>query len=174
MEINYPVFRLGIEKPTTIDKVSFFLRQYSSPEGETINRILIIDDKSLPEATLAKRRLIIMQDKKVKLKPLGKAVFFLGDLIKLATKNTWFIDSIGNIFQYKKSISTKLIFRKIKGIFHIPSGGAVIEVEGIATRFKTLYSPKDYERYAGILLHNMGYIFYGVYDEPYSDTRRFI
>jgi hypothetical protein len=173
-DINYPVFRLGSEKPTTVNGVTFFLRQYTGPDGEHINKLLIVDDRNQTGATLAKRRLTIMQFENVKLKPLGKAVFFLGDLIKLATKNMWFIDSMGNMFQYKKTTSAKLMFRKIKKILNIPSGGSIIEVEGIPVRFKTLYSPKDYERYAGILVNGMSLIFYGVFDQPYSDTRRMI
>ena len=97
-------------------------------------------------------------------------MFFLGDLIKLAKPTLWFIDSKGSLFQYKKSIAMKLIFKKIIKVLATNSG-YILELDGIETRFKCLYAPKD-KKYAGILKLGHTSILYGVYDEPYKETRR--
>ncbi len=110
----------------------------------------------------------------VKLKKLNNAVFFLGDLIKLATPKLWFIDNKGLIFQYTKSRKIRLQFKKIKAIHPIKAGGAVIEVYGIASRFKCLYIPTKGETFAGILMDGLSPILYGLYTEQHTDTWRMI
>jgi hypothetical protein len=172
-EIVYPVFRLGAEKPVFLDGVVLYLRQYKDEDGQTVQKVRIIDDTNLPGETLALRRLEILKSK-VKLKSLGNAVFFLGDLIKLAHRKLWFIDSAGNVFQYKKTAVAKLVFKKITLMHHIPSGGAIIEVEGIPSRFKCLYSPRAGEQYAGILVSGLSYILYGLYVEKPKDSWRMV
>ena len=52
------------------------------------------------------------------------------------------------------------------------AGGSIIEVEGIPSRFKTLYTLRKDELYAGILKDGFEYILYGVYKEKHKDTRR--
>ena len=56
----------------------------------------------------------------------------------------------------------------------IKGGGAIIEVEGFPTRFKTLYTPKEDEVFAGILVNGMTHILYGVYTKLHNDTWRMI
>lgn len=170
-QVNFPVYKLGLDKPLNIDNVILYIRQYTDDEGVTSSTYNIIDDKNIDKPTLALRRLELMKNK-VKLKKLGKAMFYLADLIKLASSNTWLIDSSGNIFQYKKDSTVKLVFKKITKIIAIPTGGAIIEVEGIAGRFKTLYMPPVENQYAGLLKKGMGYILYGTYPEQYQDTKR--
>ena len=172
-ELTYPVFRLGAEKPHFIDGVVVFVRQYLDEDKNLIQKYKVVDDTNLPGDTLALRRLILLKNK-VKLKPINNAIFFLGDLIKLAHRKIWFIDSLGNIFQYKKSMVAKLQFKKIKYIQEIPTGGAIIEVEGIAHRFKTLFTPRNFEQYAGILKHGNTHILYGLYKEKHKDSWRMV
>lgn len=168
-QISFPVYRLGNDKPITIDNVVLYYRQY---EDNTAT-YRIIDDKNIDKPTLALRRLELAKNK-IKLKKLGRAMFFLADFIKIATRTTWFIDSSGAIFQYKKDTNTKLVFKKIKRIIAVPTGGALIEVEGVASRFKTLYFPSVENKYAGLLKYGMGYILYGTYPEELNTTRRMI
>lgn len=173
-EIDYPVFKLGEEKPMTAEGVSLYLRQYLDENKDVVSKILIVDDKTINKPTLGTRRLELVK-LNVKLKPLGKAVFFLGDLIKLANKKSWFIDNAGNIFQYKKDERASLVFRKVTLQINIPSGGSILEVEGIPSRFKILYSPREDERYAGVLVSGRKYILYGVYNHlPTKNTWRMI
>ena len=172
-QIVYPVFLLGAEQPKYVDGIVFYARRYIDEEGNETGSISIIDDKNVPAPTLAKRRLKLMADE-IKLKKLGKAVFFLGDLLKLAKPTLWFIDSSGQVFKHVKSIRAKLEFRKIKQLHVIPTGGAIIEVEGIPSRFKSLYAPQLGEQYAGVLKLGMSYILYGVYETQHQDTWRMI
>jgi hypothetical protein len=172
-EIVYPVFKLGAEKPHFAEGVVVFIRHYLDEDRNLVEKYKIVDDTNLPGDTLALRRIILLKNK-VPLKPLGNAVFFLGDLIKIAHRKIWFIDSSGNIFQYKKSRRAKLEFKKIKLIHQITSGGAIIEVEGIASRFKCLHTPRNGEQYAGLLVDGRSYILYGLYQEKPDDTWRMI
>ena len=172
-EIVYPVFRLGAEKPHTAEKVIVFIRQYLDEDKNIIEKYKIVDDKNEPGESLALRRLSLLK-KEIPLKRLNTAIFFLGDLVKLAHRKIWFIDSAGTIFQYKKSQKAKLIFRKITLQINIPSGGSIIEVEGIASRFKCLHTPRNGEQYAGLLVDGRSYILYGLYQEKPDDTWRMI
>jgi hypothetical protein len=54
----------------------------------------------------------------------------------------------------------------------ITTGGAIISVVGIPSRFKVLNTPNDNIRYAGILQTGMANILYGLYENDTEDTRR--
>jgi hypothetical protein len=173
-EISYPVFRLGTEKPIFEDGVVLYItRTREVDSSEIVNTYRIVDDTNLPGKSLAVRRLRLLADG-VRLKRITRAVFFLGDLVKLATSQTWFIDSVGNVFRYVRKTRVKLQFKKIKQIIPIKTGGAILELEGSLSRFKCLYAPKPDERYAGVLKYGLSYILYGVYTEQYDDTWRLI
>jgi hypothetical protein len=170
-EINYPVFQLRNERPQVENDVTFYLSGKWDKDGNETLHYRIIDDKSLPGDTLGKRR-IRLKVAEEEVYPLRRAIFFLGDLIKLAKANVWFIDNLGKIFTYKKTARAKLSFHKVIKIFRIPSGGVIVEVEGISTRFKAMYPPDVDNRYAGILHMNMSLILYGFYNEKFKDTWR--
>lgn len=172
-QIVFPVFRLGDEKPITLEGVTLYYRQYLEEDDNIKEVYRIVDDKNVEGATLSIRRLKLLQDG-VKLKKLNRAMFFLSDFIKLSNPQSWFIDSEGTIFQHKKSKSLKLIFKKIKRIIRIPTGGVLLEVDGIPGRFKTLYTPPPTNKYAGMLVNGMGYILYGTYETELKPTRRMI
>ena len=108
MEIAYPLFKLGIRKPETIDGVMFYLNQYENDGEDPSTRIKIIDDRNEPGATLALRRLKL-KVANIDLFKINKAIYFVGDLIKLATPHTWFIDSNGRLFNYLKTSKAKLV-----------------------------------------------------------------
>lgn len=133
--------------------------------------VQVVDDTSLPGKTLAARRIILMVQG-TPLKKLSKAVFFLGDLIKLAKPYHWFIDSVGQVFNYRKQGTYKLVFRRITKLIPIPSGGAILTIESFNERFKCLYKPKLEEHFAGILQYGITNILYGVYTEKHKDTHR--
>lgn len=172
-QISYPVFLLGNEKPTIIDGVVLYAHQYLLEDNTEKMTVRIVDDRSLSGKTLAKRRLDLLSQG-VPLKRISKAIFFLGDLIKLAKPTMWFMDSNGEVFRYTKHKRVKLIHRKIVGKHIIPSGGAIIEVEGIATRFKMLFAPRNNEQYAGILEIWPSYVLYGVYENKQKDSWRMV
>ena len=132
----------------------------------------IVDDKSIDKATLGLRRLILHN--KVNLFPIGSAVYFLIDIIKLAKSTTWFIDSHGQVFQHKKSTRAKLTTKKITKVLTAEGLGCVLELEGVSHRFKTMKHPESYQQYAGVLYMDNSYLFYGYYDYPQKDTWRLV
>lgn len=161
-DISFPVYMLGYEKPSESEDVIYYIRS---------DKLKVIDDRTIDLPTLADRRLEIKRNGG-DLYNIHTAVFFLGDFIKISKPTIWFIDSNGKVFNHKKSISMTLIFRKIEQVLSTNSG-YIIEVYGINTRFKCLYAPKD-KKYAGILKNGSSYILYGLYDEPYKETRRMV
>lgn len=164
-EISWPVYKLKDTRPQEEDGVIFYF--HSSSEK---NILYIIDDKSIPGDTLALRRLQL----KAKEAPLFKikySLFFLADLIKLAKKGTWFIDSTGKVFQYTKTVRAALSFHKISNVIR-DIGCTLIEVEGSIIRHKSLFPPSNTQKYAGILTMGRIQILYGFYEEKQKTTYR--
>lgn len=172
-DIVFPVFHLGKLPPITENGLSYYLLGKNTKYDDAEYKKLIIDDKNQPETSLAMRRLS-MKNKGIELKKLNKALFFMADLIKLTKLGSWFIDKEGQIFEYKKSKRVRLIFRKIIQVLPLKTGGAIIEVQGSSSRFKTLFAPNDDQKYAGLLVLGNSYILYGLYDQQYADTIRMI
>lgn len=170
-DIAYPVFRIGSERPLFEEGVVLYV--YVRKDESSFPTYYIIDDRTLEGKTLAERRIALLRQG-IKMKKLGKAVFFLGDLVKLANSSTWFIDSMGAVFQYKKKTSVKLTYRSITKVIPIPSGGAMLEIKDIPGRFKCLFTPSSSSKYAGVLKHGLSYILYDISDTKYDDTRRLI
>lgn len=168
-EINFPVFQ--ISKQTTYSKIdnALVVILYDRETEEELYKY--IDDKSVLGDTLGKRRLKLKLNGKL-LYPLKDAIYFLGDLIKLAKVSPTFIDNSGKIFTYKKVNTVKLKMVSIKEIIDIPTGGSILSIVGIPQRFKTLATVPKTKKYAGVLVSSSGYILYGVYDTLKKDTWR--
>ena len=172
-EIVFPVFRLGEKQPETIDGVVLYKSEYSDKDtAEQTTNYRVVDDKSITKPTLGLRRLALQG--KVTLFPIGSAVYFLVDIIKLAKSTTWFIDSHGKVFQHKKNARAKLTTKKITKVLPADGIGCVLELEGIAHRFKTMKQPESYHQYAGVLYMDNSYLFYGYYEQPQKDTWRLV
>jgi hypothetical protein len=122
----------------------------------------IVDDRSVPQTTLGRRRLHLSLDESVTLFPIRTAIYLLADLIKLAKASAWFIDDSGRVFQYKKQTRAKLVTHKIKQVLPVSGLGCVLELENIAQRFKSLHHPSDYQQYAVLLSIDKTHIFYGL------------
>ena len=171
-DIAFPVYVIGEKNPITEEKVTFFLFT-KNEEYHTV----VVDDKNIPQSSLAMRRLTLAS-KNIKLHPLKKAIFFLGDLIKIAKSTTWFIDSNGQLLNYVKKKKVNLEYLPITNIKPIGTGGSMIEVKSIPSRFKTLLDVTKTFRvkptHAGILRLGMSNILYGLYDQEYKDTKRWI
>ena len=167
------MFRLGISKPSILNGIVYYEEIIQNDDtGDRVTITRVVDDKNQPGDSLSRRRLHMMAQG-VLLKKISRAVFFLADLIKIATANTWFIDASGTVFNYKKTKAYPLIFRKVTKVIPIKTGGVVIEVEGISNRFKAMYAPTENERYAGILIYEKASpLFYGFFDKQYDKTRR--
>src|SRR5574343_176795 len=160
-EISWPIYKVGTIRPSDEDGVLFFIIN---------DKYYILDDNSISEDTLAKRRLKLLTSG-INLYKLKTAIFFLGDFLKISKPSTWFIDSNGKIFRYKKSRYVKLTCKKITKI--IPSTSCTyIEAYGLPGRFISLFSPTIEEKYAGFLVIDKAYVFYGYYRERFEDCRR--
>lgn len=165
-EICWPVYSLGTRHPIKENGVLFFSKVLPNNEVS----LEIIDDTNIPGETLAIRRLAIL-NRGVSLFKIKYAIFFLGDLIKMAKPRYWFIDAKGKLFQYKKSIRAKLFFKKIINITK-DIGVSYIEVQGHTARYSCLYEPRVEEKYAGLLFFNGVYILYGFFTEQHKTTYR--
>jgi hypothetical protein len=172
-EISFPVFRLGTNKPIEEGDLLYYSKEYVNIDNmETKASFRIVDDKSVPGANLGLRRLNIKASHPKLLYPMRTAFYFLGDLIKNAKSSTWYIDTTGKVFQYKKTTRAKLTCHKIEQVLPVSGLGAVITVEGMTQRFKCLYSPSKEQRFVGLLNLGMGRILYGFYEEQFKQSTR--
>lgn len=170
----WPVFRLGEREPYTRGGLTFYSSEYvDQDDPKPLLRYRVVDDRGVDKPTLGLRRLVL-REQEVKLHPIGAAIYFLQDVIKLAKSTTWFIDSVGQIFQHKKLVRAKLQTHRITQVLPAAGIGCVLEVEGLAERFKSLQVPKEYELYAGILRYNRCNLLYGYYSEPIETTWRLV
>ena len=151
----------------------FYAYSEHEKDGTVKDIVQVIDDKSVEGSSLAMRRLRL-KDSGTTLAKLKHAVFFIADMVKLSKNGTWFIDSEGTLFEYKKSKRVPLVFRPISQIIPMKHGGALVEVKGLSTRFKTLHAPTGLEKYAGLLLVGTAHILYGLYKDKLEDTVRMI
>lgn len=176
LNISWPVFRLGEHKPQTLDGVVFYSKEYVSLDDDAQTKVglRIVDDTTLPGTTLGQRRLQLAQLEGVRLFKIKLALYFLHDLIKIAKQSTWFIDSQGQVFQYRKSTRAKLSFHKIEKILPIEGMGCVVQVKGIPQRFKCLFKPTPNQDWAGVLKWGLGYLIYGFYEHEHKTTHRLV
>jgi hypothetical protein len=173
-DITFPVYRLLNKPPEWKNDMLVYENTYMHIDTANEYTHTKIVDAKIPGQTLSRRRLH-MEAKGMPLYPLKKAAFFLHDFIKLAGNGYYFIDSVGKLFKYKKSKSCRLIFRKVTRIIPSESSGSIVEVQGLPQRFKTLVNlSNSYGLWAGLLEYNGTWLFFGVYNEQYRDTRRMI
>lgn len=173
-EIAWPVYKLGDNKPVQENGLVYYYTEYLSETNETSLTLRIVDDKNITKTTLGRRRLQLSLDTSIKLFPIRTAIYLLADLIKLAKATAWFIDDNGRVFQYKKQTRAKLITHKIKQILPVNGMGCVLEVEGIAQRFKSMQHPRDYQQYAVLLTINKTHLFYGLSETHLPPSWRLI
>jgi hypothetical protein len=121
-------------------------------------------------------RRLKMKSLGVPLFKLSKAIFFLGDLIKISKPNMYFIDANGRLFTYKKETRAKLKYYKVSKVLDIPTGGVIVETEELSSRFKALFAPTIplQNLYVGVLQVGMSHILYGFYEEKHKDTWRLV
>ena len=173
-EITWPVFKLSEKEPNRKDGLVFFHTEYIDESNSTSLTFKIVDDSNLPQKTLGLRRLALQKDPKIKLHRISTAIYFLADLIKLAKSTTWFIDSAGKVFQWKKYTRAKLVTKKIKKVLPADGIGCILEVDSLSQRFKCLQHPQDFHQYAVFLVINKMHILYGLSDVTRKDSWRLI
>lgn len=166
--IQFPIYLVGYSPPIKEGEKTYYL--YKKDDTEIV---AVIDDKSVPGHSLARRRLSLLQNG-VNLAKLKYAIFFISDLLKLSKKGTWFVDSEGYCFEYVKTKRVPLIFKEVSKIIPLNHGGALVEVKGIMSRFKVLHAPSIVDKYAGLLVLEGGYLLYGLYSTKLKDTTRVV
>lgn len=173
-KIVWPVFRLGEREPQQDNGVVYYSTEYTDLDtSEHTATLRIVDDTNIEAPTLSRRRLELLVQE-VKLFPIRQAIYFLGDLLKIAKNTTWFIDSAGILFQYSKTRRARIVVRRITKVLPTEGLGAVIEVEGIAHRFKTVFKPDADAEYAAVLQCGLSYIFYGLYKDKPNESWRMV
>lgn len=170
--IVWPVYRLGEKAPVVDAGATFYYTEYIGEDGKTTAVTKVVDDLGISKPTLGRRRLELKKQG-VKLHSIRTAIYFLADLIKVAKPTTWFIDSTGRVFQYKKNTRAKLVTKKIKQVLPAEGLGCVLEVEGLSQRFKSISRPDTY-MYAVLLELNKSYWLYGLSDQPNPPSWRLI
>lgn len=156
--INWPVYKLGENEPQIKEGVIFYLSEILDNEDNLISVYKLVDDKNIDKSTIGLRRLQLPQDKLFK---ISTAIYMLQDLIKLAKPTSWFIDTAGKVFQYKKSTRAKLKTHTIKQVLPVNGIGCVLEIEGLSERFKSLSIPNN-QPYAVMLYYNGKVLLYGL------------
>jgi hypothetical protein len=173
-KIVWPVFRLSEKEPQIDNGVIYYATEYTDLDtSESTGTLRIVDDRNIPKPTLSRRRLAMLVED-VKLFPIRQAIYFLGDLLKQAKSTTWFIDSAGTLFQYSKTRRARVIVRRITKVLPTEGLGSIIELEGIAHRFKTVFKPDADTEYAAVLQYGLTYIFYGLYKDKPNESWRMI
>lgn len=173
-KIVWPVFRLSEKEPQREGGVIYYATEYTDLDSnENTATLRIVDDTNIDKPTLSRRRLVMLVQG-VQLFPIRQALYFLGDLLKQAKSTTWFIDSSGTLFQYQKTRRARVIVRRITKVLPTEGLGAVIELEGIAHRFKTVFKPDADAEYAAVLQCGLGYIFYGLYRDKPNESWRMV
>jgi hypothetical protein len=174
LEISFPVFKLPGGRPLEEAGVLYYVQEYRNTETDDLqSTTAVVDNKNIAGDSLSLRRLKLATQG-TRLYRINLAVYFLGDLIKLAKSKTWWIDSQGKLFEYKKTTGAKLKFYRLEKCFTTQGMGAVIQVCGLPQRFKTMFIPTQQDTWCGILEWNNIKIFYGFYAEQHKETWRMI
>ena len=170
-QIIWPVFKLGTRDPEIDNGIYYINNEYITDSSEIIVNSYIIDNKNIKGKNIGMRRLNIDKDK---LYPLRIAIYTIQDLIKLSCPKTWFIDTSGILFKYKKTTRAKLETHDIIQILPVNGIGCILEIKGFSERFKSLTVPGITQKYAAILTYKGKYLLYGLSSEKIKATWRLV
>lgn len=169
-KISFPVYKLEDHPPSKEGDVLFYAKQ--DKKG---TKVKVIDDTSIEGDTFGKRRtrlMLLAASGEVQLQKINTAVFFLGDFLRIAKPNTYFIDSTGKVFKYTKARTVPLVCRRITKVIK-QVGTTLLEIDGIPSRFQSLFPPNDTHKFASLLkLSAHNYLLYGFNEEMHRDTVR--
>ena len=130
---------------------------------------LLLDNKILPGDSLGKRRLLIDNKNRAKLK---KIAYNFIDLIKKG-RNKWLIDYDGKVVFYKTTNFVPLITRKIIKYKKVEGAGIEFKVETLDISFTCKYisSFSDYSCARILLIDNIPFLYSLDLSCEYKDTR---
>lgn len=126
-------------------------------------------DIDVPDTTYSERRLMLLADplKPYDLYPINQRVETINQI--LLTKRKKFIDSTGKILSWKPTTFYPVICLPIKSRWTTATGKGVIEVAGLATKFRV--SNNNF-KYAQVIQVGIRNILYDLCDEYRKQTRR--
>lgn len=161
-KLVYPVYKLG----------SGYSKVYRDGAKIVVENkygnILVLDDCSLPGATLALRRL----QSNDKLFKLESALFELKDVVLSSNKQygkfAHFIDSNGTVFHIEKTDFHKVRTYEIEDYKPV-DGGYSVRLKYINQRFICRTAPTDLEKFIFLLWYANGYIPLGYSEELKED-----
>ena len=159
-DIKFPVFSIGSHKKLWYENNNLYLLS----ESDIIYKV---DNKNHPYDSLSKRRARIPRNQRYNF--IG-TYFTFAQLVKSNKKD--FIDSTGRVFRYKKDRRVNLIYRKIIKAQAVENEGFVLYLKGISCPFVVSALVYNYEKYAGVLSINNGYLLYELSEDKKSDTWR--
>jgi hypothetical protein len=157
-KIQFPVYYLGYLKPIREGNLLYYIRVKNGTEF-----IEVIDNLDYKEPSLSKRRLRVLGSG-MALYRIKKCFFYYADLLKFATPVKYFVDSAGNVFNYRKSLRCTITYHVVDKITRT-SLGAVVELKGLPIRFKILHYPIDFPKYASIINAGKAKLLYGLHDK---------
>lgn len=166
-DINWPIYAIG----TGISTHTEYNILYANNK--------IVDNKNLAGDTIGKRRLNINTEELFNFK---KTFFRLSELIEYTRSkkkdDRKFVDSTGILFSYTKTISHKLLWRKISKVEQF-STFVVVELEKMPNTFEIpngiWHKFRDNEvNYLGLLKYSDYFIIYDISDTYKKDTWRLV
>lgn len=133
---------------------------------ETESGIYVIDNKNIPGKTLGTRRLRLKADKY----RLKKIILNAEQLLR--SKYIHFIDSLGTLFEYKRTTMVPLKYHEVINST-IYENKIVLDLKGVSYRPVLRHKPDAYGiKYVGLLHTSMGLIPYEYSTTYKKDTRR--
>lgn len=121
---------------------------------------------------IGSRRLKMLAEE-IPLYPLKLAIYSLGELLKVATPTQWFIDSNGQVFQYKKTRYVPVVYKEIVQAQRFSGFETIITVHDSPPIYKALYLPDPEEKYAVFLqISPKALLFYGYSDVKLENKRK--
>ena len=128
---------------------------------------MVIDDTSIEQPTLGKRRLFI--DRPF---PLYKSVVSFNNLVKVGKMQV--VNALGEYFIYAKSIRTHVVFMRIRSVKEILYNKKKIygvQPYNLHCVIEAHKRPPEGYNYIGAIKYKYGYIFYGYYNQAYKDSK---
>lgn len=168
-DIRWPIYAISKDH-TVYEDMNVTYIEHGGEES-------ILDNKNLAGDTIGKRRLRIAREKLYHLK---RTLFMFSELIEYTRPRTIddrkFVDTNGIVFNYIKSNTRKLIWRKIKSVEHFKSY-VLLKVQGLTDTFELPVNYwkrfKDEETvYLGLLNLEKYYVIYDIDIELRKDTWR--
>ena len=154
-DVTFPVFLLGSSNWDLRDGLLFL-------DG------VLLDDQNMPGKTLGQRRL---QSPFKSLYPLKKGIMQPVGILKQAG-NKAYIDSIGKLFVYEKTIMAVLKFQKIRRVEKRETY-SLLWVSNVSYPFEIPRPPDSENKWVGILyIKGFPWLLYQYSRERLKDTRR--